>query len=631
MNWRRHRNSEFARWAASAACALALFGAAAEAAPLSVRDCGRPNLSRNATPLEQQTPGDLQLTADNCVRAATTTSGAAVPMARFHAGKAYRILGNHEEAIRNLGIAANLFPDFGRNYEYWVDESYIELSRSYQLRGDFAAAFAQLNAVGSDGPAVKYERAMILMRSPQGFEAAFEDLSIFANGDDYFRDRDAPVVAQGRRALIELALQLGNEAVGPSGAPSNENAQRAIRFYSRASDAARAAGGNVPGADVGRIFVQLGTAHLWSAGLGAASDGGGIVCTPNAALSSSALYNARNAFQEALARDPNSPDANWGMGCAIQASARRPEDVQSALPFLRRGAGGGVRNRLALARAEAAAGGWTDARNNFLATVGSLPTAGERSRVYVEIAQTYLRNEPVVNARGRPDDLRAASTTLDQAVNQDNRNREAYLLRGQVRYYLGERRGAEDDLVVALQGDAPNQAAANFVLSSIQTDQWRLNRGGNGQQAVRYADRAYDGDRDNHEYRLQACLSRIMFRLTGEQGLAVCEADERRPNYAMALVYEGLFYLREAYRKSGINQQDDLSRALRAFQRGTNWLERNNENPLEGSVSVRELLAYGERVALYCGGLGGSDPFPPSPGPRQFFVDLGYDRCRPGR
>jgi tetratricopeptide (TPR) repeat protein len=631
MSWRRHRNIEIARLAAAAACAFSLFGATAEAAPLSVRDCGRPNLSRNATPLEMQTPGDLQLTADNCVRAATTASGASVPMARFYAGKAYRILGNHEEAIRNLGIAANLFPDFGRNYAFWVDESYIELSRSYQLRGDFAQAFAQLNAVGSDGPAVKYERAMILMRSPQGFEAAFEDLSIFANGNDYFRDRDAPVVAQGRRALIELALQLGNEAIGASGAPSNENAQRAIRFYSRAGDAARAASGNVAGVDVGRIYVQLGTAHLWSAGLGAASDGGGIVCTPNTALSSSALYNARNAFQEALTRDPNSPDANWGMGCAIQASARRPEDVQAALPFLRRGAGGGVRNRLALARAEAAAGGWADARTNFLATVGSLPTAGERSRVYVEIAQTYLRNEPVANARGRPDDLRAASATLDQAVNQDNRNREAYLLRGQVRYYLGERRGAEDDLVVALQGDAPNQAAANFVLSSIQTDQWRVNRGGNGPQAIRYADRAYDGDRDNHEYRLQACLARIMFRLTGEQGLAVCEADERRPNYAMALVYEGIFYLREAYRKTGTNQQDDLSRALRAFQRGTNWLERNNENPLEGSVSVRELLAYGERVALYCGGLGGSDPFPPSPGPRQFFVDLGYDRCRPGR
>ncbi len=631
MNWRRHRKSEFARLVAAAACVLSLFGAAAEAAPLSVRDCGRPNLSRGATPLEQQTPGDLQLTADNCVRAATTASGAAMPMARFYAGKAYRLLGNHEEAIRNLGIAANLFPDFGRNFEFWVDESYIELSRAYQIRGDFAEAFRQLNAVGSDGPAVKYERAMILLRSPAGYEAAFEDLSIFANGDDYFRDRDAPVVAQGRRALIELALQLGAEAIGAQGAPSNENAQRAIRFYSRASDAARAANWRVPGVDVSRIFVQLGTAHLWSAGLGAASDGGGIVCNRNPGLSSSALYNARNAFQEALNRDPNSADGNWGMGCAIQASAPRDRDVEAALPYLRRGAGGGVRNRLALARAEAAAGSWTDARTNFLATVGALPTAGERSRVYVEIAQTYLRNEPVVNARGRPDDLRAASATLDQAVGQDDRNREAYLLRGQVRYYLGERRGAEDDLLIALQGDAPNQAAANYVLSSIQTDQWRSSRTGNGQQAVRFADRAYDGDRDNHEYRLQACLSRIMFRLTGEQGLAVCEADERRPDYALALVYEGIFYLREAYRKTGTNQQDDLSRALRAFQRGTNWLERNNESPLEGSVSVRELLAYGERVALYCGGLGGSDPFPPSPGPRQFFVDLGYDRCRPGR
>jgi tetratricopeptide (TPR) repeat protein len=631
MSWRRHRNFEFARWAASAACALSLFGAAAEAAPLSVRDCGRPTLPRTATPLENQTPGELQLSADNCVAAATTARGAAVPMARFYAGKAYRILGNHEEAIRNLGIAANLFPDFGRNYEYWVDESYIELSRSYQLRGDFAAAFAQLNAVGSDGPSVKFERAMILMRSPQGYEAAFEDLSIFANGDDYFRDRDAPLVAQGRRALIELALQLGNEAIGAAGAPSNENAQRAIRFYSRASDAARAANWRVPGVDVGRIFVQLGAAHLWSAGLGAASDGGGIVCTPNAALSSSALYNARNAFQEALTRDPNSADANWGMGCAIQASARRPEDVQAALPYLRRGADGGVRNRLALARAEAAAGGWADARANFLATVGALPTAGERSRVYVEIAQTYLRNEPVVNARGRPDDLRAASAALDQAESQDNRNLEAYLLRGQVRYYLGDGDGADRDLRKALEGDAPNQAAANYVLSSIQTDQWRLNRRGNGLEAMRRADRAYDGDRDNHEYRLQACLARIMFRLTGEQGLAVCEADERRPNYAMALVYQGLYHLREAYRMTGTSQQDELSRALRTFQRGANWLERNNENPMEGSVSVRELLAYGERVALYCGGLGGSDPFPPSPGPRQFFVDLGYDRCRPGR
>jgi tetratricopeptide (TPR) repeat protein len=630
-----HLTGKIARWLAPAVGALILLGAqaietTAEATPFSQRDCTRDTLSRNTTPLESQSPGELEETARTCVAAATSARGVSVPTARFHAGNAYRLLGNHEEAIRNLEAAANSFPDFGRSYEAWVDEAHIELSRAYQMRGDFAQAFAQLNSVGSDGPAVKYERASILMRSPSGYEAAFEDLSVFANGDDYFRDRDAALVAQGRRRLIELALELGSEAVG-AGAPSNENAQRAIRFYSRAGDAARSAGWSVPGIDVSEIFVQLGTAHLWSAGLGAASDGGGLVCAPNPELSVSALYNARNAFQEALNRDPNAANANWGMGCAIQASARRPEDAQAALPYLRRGAGGGVRNRLTLARAEATSGSWADARANFLATVGALPTAGERSRVYVEIAKTYLRNEPVEDAQTRPDDLRAARSTLDLALGQDNRNQEAYLLRGQIRYYLGESEGAQADLLEALRDDTPNQAAANFVLSRIQTDMWRQNRRGNGAQAVRYADRAYDGNRDNDVYRLQACLARIMFRLTGDQGRAYCEAEERRSDYALALVYEGVFYLREAYRKTGVSQQDDLARALRAFQRGTSWLQRNNENPAVDGLTARELLVYGERVALYCGGLGGADPLPPSPGPRQFFIDLGFDRCRPGR
>jgi tetratricopeptide (TPR) repeat protein/GNAT superfamily N-acetyltransferase len=599
------------------------------------RDCTRATLARNVTPLEQQTPSELAATAQNCVAAATTSArGASVPIARFYAGKAYRLLGDHEEAIRNLEAAANSFPDFGRSYQGWVDEAHIELSRTYQARGDFAQAFAQLNAVGSDGPAVKYERASILMRSPSGYEAAFEDLAIFANSNEFFRESDAAVVSLGRARLIELALTLGRDAIG-AGAPSDENAQRAIRFYSRAGDAARAANWSVPGVDTTDIFVQLGTAHLWAAGLSAASDGGGLVCTPTPNLSASALYNARNAFQEALNRDPASANANWGMGCAIQASARRPEDAQAALPYLRRGSGGSVRNRLALARAEAASGSWSDARANFVGTVGALPTASERSRVYVEIANTYLRNEPVEDARGRPEDMRAAREQLDLALGQDDGNQLAYLLRGQVRYFLGDQSGADSDLRQAVRDNTPNQAAANYVLSLIQTDLWRrapgeTSRRRYGSDAVRYADLAYDGDRDNDEYRLQACLARIIFQRT-QDGRAYCEADERREDYALSLVYEGIFYLREAYRKRGVAQQDDLARALRAFQRGTDWLDSNGQSPIVEGLPVRDLLNYGERVALYCGGLGGADPLPPTPAPRQFFVDLGYERCRPSR
>jgi hypothetical protein len=618
---RHHRISGIGgSWIGPALGAAFVLGAQAEAVPLNERECVRPALSRGVSALDQQSDYELEQTAAACERAVLTARGVGQPLAYLRSGMANLQLGAMRRneallrrAIDQLQAAASSFPTFGRSYLGHAEAAQIGLARAHRLLGDTTRAEEILAAIPGNSFAVALERARTRPNTQSGRETTFADLLLFSRSYNNLSNEEARIVGDGRAELITVALALGTAAMAE---PSRQNADRALRFYGAAGDAALASGGQV--ANAPDIFVALGEAHLWAAGLNGTN---GFDCTYDRDYTDASLYSARAAFEQALALDANSADANWGKGCAIAAGAANRAQLEEAVGYLRRGASGGrPRNLLTLARAEAAAGSLSEARRRFGEALSSLG-GPERSQVRVEIAQTYLRESPP--------NVQAALSELNNAVAEDQNSQEARLARGQVRYMLGDP-GAVDDLRIALRGDAPNQARANFILSRILTSDWRNRSRAEAEEAVNRATLAYDGDRDNNNYRLQACVSRIVFRLT-ENGRAFCEAQEARDNYALALVYEGVFYLREAYRQSGVGHQDNLARALGAFQRGRDWL-RSNPNPvIENGVTARELMEYGERVALYCGGLGGADPLPPTPGPRQFFVGLGYDRCRPGR
>lgn len=620
---RHHRLSGISGgWLGPALGAAFVFGAQAQAVPLSERECARSTLSRGVTAIEDQEPYDLQQTASACENAVRSARGVAQPLAHLRAGIAKLRLGEAQrdeallrEAIQHLQAAASSFPTFGRPYREYIEVAQIGLARGHRLTNEVAQAGAILDAIPGNSPAKMLERALTRPNTQTGREAAFEDLAMFARRrSNDIPERELRVLSDGRALLITVALGLGRTEMAQ---PSRQGALRAIRFYSAAADAASDSEWRV--ANAADIFIALGEAHLWAAGLNGSN---GFDCTYDADYSEASLYSARVAFEQALALDANSADANWGKGCAIAARSNVPSELQEALGHLRAGAAGGSsRNLLTLARAEATAGSLPEARRWFGAALNNLGLP-ERASVRVEIARTYLRETPPNTS--------AALSELDAALAEDPNSQDAHLERGQVRYMLGDDDGAIEDLRKALTADAPNQARANFIFSSILTNNWRNRSRADALDAVSRATLAYDGDRDNDDYRLQACLARIVFRLT-ENGRAFCEAQESRDNYALALVYEGVFYLREAYRETGVGYQDNLARALGVFQRGREWL-RSNPNPvIENGVTARELIEYGERVALYCGGLGGADPLPPTPGPRQFFVGLGYDRCRPGR
>lgn len=605
-----------------------MFSAQAQAAPLSERECVRPTLSRGATALDQQGEFELEQTAAACERAVLNARGVGQPLAYLRAGMANLQLGatRRSEAllrksIDQLQAAASSFPTFGRsNFRGHVETAQIGLARAHRLLGESIRAQEILTAIPGNSPAVTLERALNRPETPNGQETKFEDLSLFARSYEDPSDEEARIISYGRAELITVALSLGRAAMNE---PNRQNAQRAIRFFSAAGDAARASGWQVSNAP--DIFVALGEMHLWAAGLNGTN---GFDCTYDADYAGASLYSARAAFEQALALDSNSADANWGKGCAIAAGTANRAQLGEALTYLRRGVSGGrPRNLLTLARAEAIAGSPSEARRRFGEALNGLG-APERALVRVEIARTYLpadSSTPPTN-----EDYRAALVELNNAVAEDPNSQEARLARGQVLHRLGDNDGALEDLRRALRGNAPNQARANYIFSVILTTDWRSRSREEAAEAVSRATLAYDGDRDNDDYRLQACLARIVFRLT-ENGRAFCEAQEARRDYARALVYEGLFYLREAYRQTGVGYQDNLAQALGVFQRGRDWLRNNPSVEIEPGVTAQALMEYGERVVLYCGGLGGADPLPPTPGPRGFFVSLGYDRCRPGR
>lgn len=632
------------------------FAAPAAASTPRVRDCYDFPMRGRVTPIEAMTDSELESTAQICADAARGARDVQAPRAWLNSGKALRALGEHRlmatgdpttlrDAATALDIAATLGAAFGGSFSRGLDESRLELARTFRLLGQFGRAADMLRDVSGDGAAVKYERAMIYLGrdSEEGRIAAYDTLSVFSNSNEYFGPEvSRALISDARTRLVDLATRLGNDAlVDINGPPSTERAERAMPYYTRAVEAADAAergGARITSIDIPGVFLRLGVARLWAAGLQSSGEPGGLDCArTDRSRSGAYLVSAGEAFdravrlERAIGVQNHTANAYWGLGCATMATAQRQdgyrrEELERAIEFFRAGAVGGVRNQLALARAESALGNWGSARADYQAAISGVVGGPARSRIRVEIAHTFLQNHDVeasdVSSR------QAAKQSLMEAARENPDNVEARLLLGRIQYLDGAYGDARTDLLAVVNStDSTDlqKAQANYTLSQLEIAQ---RSSGFERRALSYADAAYESDRSSSRYRHQACVTRIIFGQTFRNGRFYCAASETGGDYPEALLYEGLYWMREAYYKSGGDRDRDWAQALRSFETGFNLL-----SPAEQASPLGRQLAYGKRFALYCAGLGGASSVRPgdrgSDPERAFFDQYEVRRCWP--
>ena len=638
--------------AAILASSLALAAASSSAAEAprtfqAPRDCFLPLDRTNVLALDPvRDAARLQAIAQGCTNAAEQRPQRGLIFAYFYAGWANGVLGagplnpppadaglsidtaqtmNEQqlrEAVRLLDISARMAsvsnPDAatlaaGRRAR-------LELVRAHRLIGrlrdsdHLTEAERELTALSRDGAgdlqsSISYERAMIVLdtrRSDDGDQddapllSALQDLSTFTNIDPN-PNRDQYIVDRGPTQLARLAVYMGNRALNRQ-PPTVENTQLALRNFRDAVSAYAVLsqlGGAVDHAQAASIRVRMGLINLRMANLLGQGQPAVYGCAPGADPYS--IGEAEANFSAARDLDPQSPDAQWGLGCALMARNNLSAAVtafQQAIVYIR-APGERMLPRsdyyLGLARALAAIDQWdgqAGAVTYFRTAISSESDATRVASIRLEIARIYARKERWAEA----------SASLQESISA-RPDAQAYLLLGKILYdhselEQGSSLTARTSLRNAAQIDGPHQAEANYYLSLVEQ------RARHGREAVDYATTAARLDHGNADYRLQACLTRIIFKRTHDSaGQAYCTADASDHDaYPRALFYEGLFWLREAYLSGGGNQRTAWAQAMLAFEHGTTEL--GGRSQMVDNLSLARLLAYGRRFALYCAGLG---------------------------
>jgi tetratricopeptide (TPR) repeat protein len=670
---------------ALAACAATSDATTSSSAPNSEtqinfrtqRDCFEPLDYTNIVLLHPSRDASrLQSVADTCAAAAQQEPRSGLLFAYFYAGWANAALGagpiatltndvalapanlrdlsidqtallnpqRLSEATRLLEISARMAarPGADADTRRAGQRARLELARAYRLLGlinedQFGDAQRELTALERDGAgelraSLSYEQAMFILnrlRSDQVDEeaqllSALQELSVFSNLDP--NPRDLYIVERGPTQLARLALFMGNRAL--SRQPQTlENTQLALRHYRDAVGAynvlQRMGGATDPYATA-RMRVRMGLINLRMANLLVEGQLAEFGCAPGA--DPYAISEAEANFSAARQLNPQSADAHWGLGCALMArnnanlavsSFRQSVALLNASDELALPRGDYY---LGLARALALTGEWdgpSGAVANFQAALAGQTDRTRIASIQFEIGRIYAENQRWAPAR---ENLEAAVRAHPDA--------QAYILLGEILYdhpQLEAGMSAREALREAVAIAGPHQPRANYRLALVEQ------RAGNGARAVAYATTAATGDRTNRDYRLLACQTRIIFGLTRDQGQAYCAADASdREAYARNLLYEGMFWLRQAYHSSGGNQRSYWAQSLLAFERGLD--EAGGRSQLVEGQSLQPLLAYGRRFALHCAGLGAAVQAEPgdaqSDGERRFFTDrYRLDRC----
>ncbi|MBS0383740.1 MAG: hypothetical protein JSS00_00150 [Proteobacteria bacterium] len=514
----------------------------------------------------------------------------------------------------------------------------LELARAHRLLGlrpndqdHFDQAERELNSLSRDGGgdlqnSIAFERAMLVIDRRRGdvdtddtrLQSVLQDLSVFTNIDP--RPGDQYIVRRGPMQLARLAVYLGDRALNRQPV-TFENTQLALgdfRYAVGAYGVLSELGSSVDPVQAANTRVRMGLIDLRMARVlvPGQSQETTYGCSPEA--DSFSINEANRAFREALALNPRSSDAQWGLGCTLMAR----NIINGAVEQFRLAVRGldepGERALprseyyLGLARALAASPDQWDGQDGAIAymqrAADSEPDVGRKAAIYLEIADIYRRNERWADER----------LSLQRSL-EARQSARAYLQLGELLYTRpeldGSAVGARTNLNAAVQIAGPHQAEAYYYLSKVEQ---RLStveqRAQHGRASVDFATQAVRLESNNAAYRQQACLTRIIFSRTHDQsGQVVCTAnaadDPQNPDaYPVALFYEGLFWLREAYLTSGGHRSNNWGLAILAFERGASaqggrevmFDDHNNDMD---RIPLGRLLDYGRWFALHCAGL----------------------------
>jgi tetratricopeptide (TPR) repeat protein len=609
------------------------------------RDCYQPLDRTDAlTLIAGRDDGRLQTIAQACTNAAEQQPQRGLIFAYFYAGWANRVLGagplnppriednlaidspetmdeaKLREAARLLDIAARMASVANPDGATLAAQrrARLELVRAHRLIGrlrdqdDLRQAQRELTAFSRDGAgdlqdSLSYERAMLVLESRRADQddddaqllTALQDLSTFTNIDP--SPRDQYIVDRGPTQLARLAVYMGNRALNRE-PQTVENTQLAMRNFRDAVSAygvLTQLGGRVDHAQAAGIRVRMGLIGLRMASVLGQDHETAYGCAPGSDRYS--ISEAEANFRAARDLYPQSPDAQWGLGCALMARGNTGaalDAFQQAVANLNApGERALPRSEyyLGLARALSANGQW-DGRDGAIAflrrAVDSEQDATRQAGIYVEIARIYEDHEHWAEA----------SQSLQRAISAQPSAR-AYLRLGKILYDHPQLENgdstARSTLRAAAGIDGPHQAEANYFLSKVEE------RARHGFEAVNYATVAARLDSSNPQYRQQACLTRIVFKRTHDSsGQAYCTANASDTDaYPTALFYEGMFWLREAYVSSGGNQRNNWAQAILSFEHGATVLG-DRQVFIDDNIALSRLLVYGRRFALYCAGLG---------------------------
>ncbi|MEQ1617712.1 MAG: hypothetical protein ABL883_05145 [Terricaulis sp.] len=607
-------------------------------------DC-RQNLSRTVDLDDISDRTVLQNVAQQC--AALPDRGGGIAFAQFYAGQANRILGEGAfdagaatrtiadqarltTALEQFGVAQGLARgdrELRRLAQLEIARVTRLLARPNKDRQRYADALALLNRIegGQLDRAALFERGMNLIEQDQPgtdddeqLDLALQDLQVFASRDEELRRPNRYVRYRGPFELALLAERLGKQVLARP--RSLDNARQALtyfRYSEQAYDVLLGEGFSFSGADRERLYVDMGMLHLQRARLLGNSERAELECASGGDVRT--LDAAERNFREALRIQSNAIDAHWGMGCSLlsrgSAAQAAANELRAAVALvedstpdlnLRRPR---ADYHVALARALGEIGDWSGAEASFARAIGFEASRARQASIHFEAARLY-------RAHGR--DQRTVLPHLSAAIELQP-DAAARVLRAEIMLVESEdpvthqitlrtglpaadRRLAQGDLTTALASAGNHQPRVNYILSLLE-EQAQSDR--TGRKAVDYATAAYRSDRSNRVYRRQACLTQIMFGIT-VQGESPCRA-EQGPGYAEDLFYEGVFWLRDAYRSPRNNRVEDWALAINAFDRSLNDLGGGPGDMVEGQ-ELGSLVAYGKRFAFYCMGADAANP-----------------------
>lgn len=633
-----------------------------------VRDCTR-------DPREMRDLDDPAYSASAIRTAASCADNARggaeqIAYATFLAGKARRIIGERNETCparpsggRNscLQDAEQLFSAArGTANAALSNRARLERARVLRLQGNFDAATTELDELKSLEPPALYEQAMVILdrRTQRTAQNVGRDATATRQDDRIEALRflrsgfSAPVSSpeyayvahRGPLRLAELANELGKEDLDSS---LFERVNLAQERFSVAQAAISFITGQT--ALAAEINFNAGRAQLRLAALRATPPREECQETPARATPLN-VSTAQIAFDAAIRN--GSRDAHWGIGCvrlvqrqfngAIEAFTQAIPDA-NARPVLPRS-----EYFVGLARAQAASGGnnlgdptepegaeTRGALGSFRRALAAEQDLARTQRIRLELADVYRRMS-VVGSGGDVESraLRTYSLVID-GTNLPEALGEAHYQRGLLRAKRGDSAGALADLRRAASFNGhPRQAAGSFELSKLlETECSGGRRLCNVVDAYTFADLAVRSSAQEEEatrvqYRRQACLVRIRFRRTGDQGQAACTNVE---SGAEGALYEGMFWLAYADGLRAWRQQNAWSSANQAFKNGSELLAGSGQDSIVEDRSLRDLLDYGQRIVLFCLGGGGADTAPAPPRVPEYYVEHGVPMCTGAR